>query len=232
MSHKFEAQTFIACVEKKLAEGKVTLDWLIDAYHWAADHLAEVLQYAKGFTLPWLRDRIIALYNINPSIYERLLSRFGGDSEERVKRVKMIVNNVGISPLVRADKMLLSSEQKRALVDDLPEKVTSEIFRKKVDERHAEAIKQVPLVRVRRHIRAKPGMALAVAESDRVKALEKEKEKLQKKVLDLQKKNSDLQRAYNELLAKYEKACEGIEEYEQIMVKKLGPARERLAACV
>lgn len=143
---EFTAKTFIDQVEKKLGEGRSTLAWCINAYHWAGreGHLAEIHRYAPNFSMEWLRSRIMAIFNINPSDLERAISRLGGDSPENAEKVCKVVERVGIAAVCRADAML-TPEQKKTFIVDLPEphKITPENFREEVQKRYDDGLKKM-----------------------------------------------------------------------------------------
>lgn len=144
--NQFTAATFVDEVDKRLNIGKGALAWLINAYHWAGreGHITEIHRYAPNFTMDWLRSRIMAIFNINPSDLERAISRLGGDNPKFSEKVCEVVNRVGISAVCRADSML-TPEQKKTFMAEIPEatEITPETFREEVQKRYNDGLKKM-----------------------------------------------------------------------------------------
>ena len=139
VNDRFGVKTFMKSVHDRLSQSKENLEYLVDAYNWWQwpDNDREMRKAYPQARREWLRQEIMRIFNVDPQIVTRIVSRLSGSkrAEDRKKGWRF-AKRIGTWELYHADRVL-KPEQMKELSKKFPSgdsPITPEQIRTVVDE--------------------------------------------------------------------------------------------------
>jgi hypothetical protein len=134
---------FKAAVLSRISAQEGKLEWFIEAYAWAREHIKIIRKYWPEFSNGWLFGEIRRMFNVNAHAYVRAAMAFGDGAEDRFHAGSKIIGEFGVAECTRAEK-LLTREQLLSVRDGIRGGAikTQEALRRAVDKHVVEPVER------------------------------------------------------------------------------------------